>query len=50
MTNGSLGSSNGGGSGLVLPPMVNANKYQSNNASMGDASKIEKHHLPPAGD
>jgi hypothetical protein len=50
MTNGSLSSSNGGSSGLVLPPMVNANKYNSNNSALGETSKIEKHHLPPAGD
>ena len=32
--------------------MVNANKYQSNNGggALGETSKIEKHHLPPAGD
>lgn len=49
MTNGSMSSSNGG-SGLVLPPMVNANKYHTNNSAIGETSKIEKHHLPPAGD
>lgn len=43
---GGSGLGNSGQGGLILPPMVNAQKYQ----SYQDAQqKIEKHHLPPTG-
>ncbi|TNV84400.1 hypothetical protein FGO68_gene13529 [Halteria grandinella] len=43
-----MGGGPGGQGGLILPPMVNASKYQSYQDS-ANKQPIEKHHLPPAG-